>query len=118
MSAKPEGRYRDLVELPEIKAGPDEAAAAKKFLQAKRLEEARLGLMEVTEAERHIKGHCPHCGSTAIVHRTPVVAGPDGWGGGRCKACGWEWFAVDLSTPLQTETLSVEEMAALSEDPQ
>ncbi len=34
--------------------------------------------------------HCPHCGSSNIVHLTPVVPGPIGWGG-HCKDCGKDW---------------------------
>lgn len=33
---------------------------------------------------------CPMCGSDQIVHTTPCVPGPVGWGG-RCKACGKSW---------------------------
>jgi hypothetical protein len=36
------------------------------------------------------ESRCPYCGSEKIVSQTPVVAGPDGWGG-RCKDCGKEW---------------------------
>jgi hypothetical protein len=33
---------------------------------------------------------CPECGSDQIVKLTPVIPGPDGWGG-RCKTCGKRW---------------------------
>jgi hypothetical protein len=40
--------------------------------------------------EECASNRCPGCGSDQIVHKSPVVAGPTGWGG-RCKACKHEW---------------------------
>jgi hypothetical protein len=46
----------------------------------------------IDTCEECAEARCPFCGSQRIVHKTPVVAGPYGWGG-RCKDCGksWSW---------------------------
>ena len=47
---------------------------------------------------------CPQCGSAKLVLRTPVVAGPIGWGA-RCKDCGHHWSFQDQDIPFRGLTV-------------